>query len=203
MALLQVAGQVLSFIPCCRFRAKLPGRVTGGVISIGDALISWVRLRDEAQNVLHERILKRMIHTFAQVVEQSLANKCSSEIPEPRPGFDHPFTKKNRAAGSQCLLQATLAGKFLARGGGFVSLKDEKTLLQLKLVDRKSNIGHVTASHFVAKHLMKHSEAMETFKRSCELPVLNFCFDAARIFKMEEWLSLKRLVVQFRNFIGL
>ena len=150
---------------------------------MGDALISWMRLREDANNVVYHRVLKRMVHIFAQYVEQALQTSCAQDMQDPRQGFDHPLNKKNRAAGSQCLLQSTLANKFLARGGGFVSVKDEKTLLQLKLVDRKSSIGHVTASQFVAKHLIKHVEAFAAFRRSCDVQVFNFCFDAARIFK--------------------
>lgn len=90
-----------------------------------------------------------------------------------------------RRAGSKLVLHNKLAERFMARGGGFVSTKEEKNLSELGLVHLKSDLGKVTASEYITRCLVKEVGIVEKFLNSCNLPVLNFTFDGARVFKQQ------------------
>ena len=169
-----------------RFMAKLPGKCElDHSLSFCDFLFSWIRLRDDAGNLLHARILKRAVHFWCQIAERDITSKVTDEIPPPIKGKEHPFSKHVRMHGGSAVIQKHLTKRFLSRGGGFVSTKDEKTLLELQLVSRDSRIASMTAGTFVAKLMVQQSEILQQHLKNTQVPVVNFIFDAARVFKSQ------------------
>ena len=155
------------------------------MISFGDFMVSWMRLRMDNDSIVYHRILKRSIHMFSQQVEEGLQKKTTSTMPPPREGKQHPFQKYIRYTGGKSLLQSHVAQRFMVRGGGFVSVKDEKSLVEMGLVNKRSAIGSKTAAHFGALRLIKAVQLTEDVLARSPMPVLNFSFDAARVFKQQ------------------
>ena len=144
-----------------------------------------MRARPDADSALYIRVLKRMIHFFAQQVEDAVMTRSTTVMPPPREGKAHPFQKFVRMTGGKSLLRAHLAHRFMVRGGGFVSVKDETTLQQLGLVSKQSSLGTKTASNFAALHLLKSVAVTEAVLNRSPMPVVNFSCDAARVFKQQ------------------
>lgn len=137
------------------------------------------------ETVLHARILKRAVHFWCQIAERDITSKVTDEIPPPMKGKEHPFSKHVRMHGGSAVIQKHLTNRFLSRGGGFVSTKDEKTLLELQLVPRDSRIASMAAGTFVAKLMVQQSQVLQQHVKSSQVPVANFIFDAARVYKSQ------------------
>ena len=161
------------------------GSKTNNIISFGDFLVGWMRLRTEKDSIVHHRVLKRSIHFFSQQVEEGLQKHSTSTMPAPREGKQHPFQKYIRYTGGKSLLRSHLAQRFMVRGGGFVSVKEEKSLLEMGLVNKRSPLGSKTALQFGALHLIKAVELTQAVLARSPMPVLNFSIDAARVFKQQ------------------
>ena len=139
----------------------------------------------ENDSIVYHRVLKRSIHMFSQQVEEGLQKQTTSMMPPPGEGKQHPFQKYIRYTGGKSLLQSHLAQRFMVRGGGFVSMKEEKSLVEMGLVHKRSPIGSKTASHFGALRLLKALQLTEAVLARSPMPVLNFSIDAARVFKQQ------------------
>lgn len=169
-----------------RFNARITTKRSGAArITLGQFLLAWIRVGQETENLLYYRVLKRTLHFFAQRLDTAILEKGSKELPAPQAGKQHPFEKYFRRTGGKRLLQVHLANRFMARGGGFVSLKEEKSLLELDLVPKTSNIAHKTAADFVGLNLLKQMGICQEVLSRSSYPVVNFCCDAARVFKMQ------------------
>lgn len=165
-------------------------------LTLGQFLVGWMRLRSDSTistTLIYSRILKRTLHWFAQHAENSLMGCSVTEMPAPQPGKSHPFQKFFRYTGAKSLLQSHLASRFMVRGGGFVSTKEEKDLQQLGIVSKKSSISGKTVSQFCALHLLKATHVTQSALESSSMPVVNFCCDAARVFKMQAWPAIGSL----------
>ena len=159
-------------------------------LTLGEFLVGWMRLRSDSTistTLIYSRILKRTLHWFAQQAESSLMACSVTEMPAPQAGKQHPFQKFFRYTGAKSLLQAHLASRFMVRGGGFVSTKEEKELHRLGIVPKKSSISGKTVSQFCALHLLKATNVTKTALERSSMPAVNFCCDAARVFKMQAW----------------
>ena len=135
--------------------------------------------------MVYMRILKRLIHVFSQVTEESIEQSTTSDPPAPQAGKAHPFQKHFRRVGGRSILQAHIAKRFMVRGGGFVSLKEEKELRELQLVPKNSQLATRCVSEFVALHVLKSIQITAAVLDRSEFPVFNFCIDAARVFKQQ------------------
>lgn len=156
-------------------------------MTLGDFVLVWMKLQSEFLEppALYMRILKRVLHFFAQRVEASFSASMTRKMPAPQAGKSHPFERHFRNTGGKSVLMSQLAAKFMVRGGGFVSLKDEKSLQDLGLVSAKSKLAGKCASQFVTLHLVKGVQITADVLNDSEFPVINFCCDAARVFKQQ------------------
>ena len=156
-------------------------------MSLGELVLVWASVqRDFSEpSMVYMRILKRLIHLFSQVTEEAIEHRTTSEPPAPQAGKAHPFQKHFRRVGGKSILQAHIAKRFMVRGGGFVSLKEEKELRDLQLVPKSSQLATRCVSEFVALHVLKAIQVTAAVLGRSEFPVFNFCIDAARVFKQQ------------------
>lgn len=178
---------------------------------LSSVLMTLLRLRAdlESNRKLH-RVIKRLVHLFCQHVEDGLQNSLLDECPCPdvRSRY-HPFFRHSRRRGSNILKQH-LSQRFLARGGGYVSTKNELSLSKLGIVADKSRFTNLASSEFVARQLMLATELMEEHFQTVQtsphaLKIINFTLDEACVcqqqvpwpkqFKLKHW-----LVMQFKDY---
>lgn len=156
-------------------------------MSLGELVLVWACVQREFSepSMVYMRILKRLIHLFAQVTEDSIERSTRSDPPAPQAGKPHPFQKQFRRVGGRSVLQTHIAKRFMVRGGGFVSLKEEKELRDLQLVPKGSQLATRCVSQFVALHVLKAIQITAAVLHRSDFPVFNFCIDAARVFKQQ------------------
>ena len=140
-----------------------------------------------------ERVAKRVVHVFCQEAEKALT--CESgplltTCPEPsRCSSYHPLSKSSRMKGSN-VLKTRLLERFGAKSGGYVSTKDELTLMDLGMVAETSRTGSRIAGEFMMRYLAKASSAAQETRRltqNCDQGpgIVNWCMDAARVAKQQ------------------
>lgn len=172
-----------------RLERKLPTSSTD--VSWADIIIAFFRVRPldpvtklPEQNF--DQAFLRLLHTFAQAVEVGSEKDLTSTCPNPTLAAQiHPFQKHSRMVGNSSLKQS-LVSRFMARGGGFVTVKNEQTLKELGVIKQGSDLGKRTSEEYTARILMKINQ--HSSEHTATHRVLNFCFDAAMI--GEEHVSL-------------
>lgn len=167
-----------------RFQRKVPS--SSSDLSWADIIVALFRLRKpESIDVDHDRnldaLLRRIVHTFAQAVELGFEKDgcLTSNCPDPTV-FEavHPYLKSSRLQGNSSLKQ-NLVQRFMARGGGYVSIKNEIQLKDLGVVSKTSTIGTRTSLEFAARSLIKCNQFVTAMVNAHR--VINFCFDAATV----------------------
>ena len=109
----------------------------------------------------------------------ALEARALSECPDPTVGNKyHPYMSSSRRKGNKSL-RMTVVQRFLCKGAGYVSLKDEKSLSQLGLVSEQSTVASRTATEYVARLLIKAEDFVQKAMAKQHYRSLNFCFDAA------------------------
>lgn len=172
-----------------RLERKLP--TTSSDVSWSDVLIAFFRVRPvDAVTKLPEpgfhQVLQRLLHTFAQAVEIGVEKDVTSTCPNPTLAAQiHPFQKHSRMVGNSSFKQS-LIQRFMARGGGFISTKNEQTLKDLRVIPFSSNLGTRTSVEYAARVLMKVNKYLS--EHTATHRVINYCFDAAMV--GEEHVSL-------------
>lgn len=128
-----------------------------------------------------QRVTKRVVHWWAQSIEQSLEQHFLSQCPDVQVSARyHPFFRSSRAKGNKSL-QLSLVSRFQARPGGYVSTKSEVTLHELGIVSTGSKLGGKTAGEYTLRLLGKCSSFVQHRCIDEGLRTLNFCFDAAMV----------------------
>ena len=149
-------------------------------MSITNLLVAILRLRGDSSFSkcrVWNRCVKRLVHVFAQHCELGLEKQLTIECPKPSlETKHHPFLKQSRMKGNKAYSQSLVA-RFQARGGGYISCKEELSCQQLGLSDKKS-FGTRSASEYCARLLVKTTEVMSKVL-SEEMPTLNLCMDCA------------------------
>lgn len=136
--------------------------------------------RDKADDPLFGLIL-RFSHVFGQAAEEGIAASTTAECPDPTVRERmHPFMQTSRRKGNPALKIHTI-NQFQARGGGFVSTKDEVALHKLNIVSKTSPFANRTGSEFAARTLQKSSEFLQKYLANTDMKVLNFVLDAATV----------------------
>ena len=153
-------------------------------ILVSHLLISMLRVRNDSifgKCKVFSRMLKRLIHIVAQAAELGIEKNLVKECPQPnlRSKY-HPFLSASRRKGNTALSQA-LVQRFQARGGGYISTKEELTLSQLGLVKDRKSFGSRTATEFCSRVLLKSTTFMTDFAERRTSSVLNLCFDCAMV----------------------
>ncbi len=176
----QTSGNVVTGLAPVRFVKKIPS--TSSEVSMSEILVGLMRMRQDKGNTNLDspffQLLKKLLHCFAQKAEVHLEKKLLAHCPDPQVGARiHPFCKTSRLKGNKCL-QQSLIGRFTARGGGFVSLKDT-TLESMGILKKGSNLATRTTAEFSTRILMKSAERME--ESISQSKTINFCFDAAHV----------------------
>ena len=147
-------------------------------------LLAMLRLRGDKQfwgSVEFRRMLKRAIHLFSQLVDASWEDSLLTECPSPDMAARyHPFMKSSRLKGNKAL-ELDLVGKFMARGGGYVSGKSESKLSDLGIVRHRTALAHRTSTEFVASSLAKQKAFLTELLSGPNLKVVNVCFDGATV----------------------
>ena len=125
------------------------------------------------------RLTKRLTHCFAQEAELALETACTDTCPDPTLLQKyHPYMSGSRRKGNKAL-RMNMVNRFLCRGAGYVTLKDEKNLGQLGVVKEKSTLAARTASEYTARLLIKVEQTVSAVVGKQPMQCLNFCFDAA------------------------
>ena len=126
-------------------------------------------------------LILRFCHAFAQVAELSVSAAAVAECPDPSlRDRMHPYQAASRRKGNPSLKIHTVS-QFQARGGGFVSVKDEVSLHRLGIVAKGSPFGPRTGSEYAARTLQKGADFLQKHMESTDMKVLNFAFDAATV----------------------
>lgn len=177
LRLVIVCIHVLYFLPI-RFAKKLP---TGASeVSVPDILCGLFRMKGDRAHgdpqCIYNRFLKRLVHTFCQHCEDHLPRRLQASCPDPVVGAKfHPFMKASRVRGNRSIAM-NLSQRFMAKGGGYVSLKETR-LDDMGIVSKKSSLATKTTSELCCRALLKSEQFMQG--SISESKVLNFCFDAA------------------------
>lgn len=79
-----------------------------------------------------------------------------------------------------------LMRRFFSRGGGFVSTKDEGTLLDLGLVKPDSHRAARLAGEFCGRYFMKMTRKSQEVSNSPWYPAIYCCMDASRVAGKED-----------------
>lgn len=169
--------------PCPRFARKLPKSVDRSM-PFSAILIALLRLRSDSvcwQSLPFRRLCKRSLHLFCQHASRMLGSKITSECPLPDIAAKyHPYMKTSRMRGNKCL-EMSLIQKFMTRGGGFVSAKQETMLSDLGLVKHRTAFANKTSTEFVARNLLRTAEYVSSVIERQSLKTVNICFDTARV----------------------
>lgn len=122
------------------------------------------------------RFLCRLVHMWGQKVEIALERRLQTSCPDPRVNARvHPFLGPSRRRGNKSL-EMNMVSRYMARGGGFISLKDQN-LQSLGVVPKHNSLGFRTSNEYTCRMLLKASNYMEDcLSQSTNV---NFCFDAA------------------------
>lgn len=160
---------------------KLP--TSSSDVSWSDLIIALWRLRPHDLMVRQgspvDVLLQRLLHLFAQAVELGVEEDCVSICPDATLAAQvHPYQKQARSLGNTALKQS-LVQRFMSRGGGFVSTKNECTLRSLQILPPRSNFGSKTSAEYAARTLIKVNDYLTAATEKHR--VLNFCFDAAMV----------------------
>lgn len=140
----------------------------------------------DSDDRLFDRMLRRCVHQWCQKIEEALASIMLEECPDPelRSKY-HPYTLRSRRMGNNQMRQA-IAKNWMARGGGYVTLRNELTLKKLGLVAESSRLGTRASSEFVARQLhLAHTFVQNHFDLLDQSPnhlkIVNFTLDETRV----------------------
>lgn len=93
-------------------------------------------------------------------------------------------------------LKVHMLRRFFARGGGFISTKDESTLQELGILPATSRKAHRLAGEFAGRYLLKAMLVAKPLKNYTDLPRLQFSADASRVCGKEVLSVIKYLPPQ-------
>ena len=167
-----------------RFLKKLP-KHCGDQISLVCCLISLFRLRAEQKwwmaNPLVQRLTKTLVMCWAQHAELAIERSMRKDCPDPSvESRYHPFTESSRRKGSKAL-QMVLLQRFTAKGGGFVTCKNEMNLQSLGVVKGGSSFATRTSSEYCVRALCATSNFCTQYLEGARLKIINLAMDAASI----------------------
>ncbi|OLP83796.1 Protein-S-isoprenylcysteine O-methyltransferase [Symbiodinium microadriaticum] len=166
-----------------RFVHKLPGN-PDQQLPFSHFLIAMLRIKNDAsfrQCGSFVRMLKRCIHLFSQAAEEALEQHVTEDCPSPEISARyHPFLKSSRLRGNRCLAM-NLVQKFMARGGGYVTVKNETQLQDLNVLRRGTVYATRTSTEFAARSLAKAQDFVGQVLQSQQFKTVNCCFDGATV----------------------
>lgn len=174
-----------------RFTKKFPRplKSTSADVSLSHVLVALFRTRaglDSSASSSGElqalsTVTTRLVHIFAQHAEFAVSSCTVFECPDATVREKmHPFLSASRKKGNPTLKMHTVS-QFVARGGGFVSTKDETQLHKLGIVSKDSPFGSRTGSEYCVRNLMKTVTFFEQHLQKQDMKVVNFTFDAATV----------------------
>lgn len=155
-------------------------------------MIFLFRVRPElSENVTMMRALKRLLHLTSQHLENSFPGLLIGECPSAVPGEScHPMSQHARRSGNPAMKMA-LISRFMARGGGYVTTKDEWTLMSAGFVSKDSRIASRTTGEFCARYLARTSEEVQLARQNIDSVFLPIIMDASRVAKVQVISKLK------------
>ena len=166
-----------------RFARKLPGPVDRR-LPISSILVAMLRLRGDKefwQCLPYRRMLKRLVHLFSQGVDAGVASSLLEECPNPDIAAKyHPHNRASRLRGNKALEMGIL-GKFLVRGGGFVSSKTETHLGELGIMKNRTALAQRTSSEYVVRSLVKQADFVADLVKHQTCKTINVAVDAASV----------------------
>ncbi|CAE6950908.1 unnamed protein product [Symbiodinium sp. CCMP2592] len=175
-----------------RFAKRMTGSTIGIMMPFSVFLTTSFRLKGDPEfcnSLGFRRLTKRAAHIWAQEAELTLERCVVVDCPDPTLATKyHPFMKSSRRRGNKTL-RMHMVSRFLCRGAGYISMKDEKSLGDLGVVDAKSTLADRTSSEYVGRLLLKAEATVSDCLQRQRLRCLNFCFDATS-FAGEQVLSV-------------
>ena len=173
-------AMLLSF----RFHKKLP-KPCEDTVNLASCLISLFRVRAEQSFWLASPAVRRLTKTlascFAQHAELAIEKAMRRDCPDPcLESKYHPVTASSRRKGSKAL-QMVLIQRFAAKGGGFVTCKNEQSLQSLGVVQAGSSLATRTDSEYCVRALCATANFCADYIDNARLKVINFAMDAASI----------------------
>eukprot|EP00435_Cladocopium_sp_Y103_P049541 s1312_g15.t1 len=162
--------------PGVRFQKKLP-QPCGDTVTVASCLISLFRVRAEQALWLASpgvrRLTKTLAFCWAQHAELAIEKSMRRDCPDPCVETKyHPFTASSRRKGSKAL-QMVLVQRFAAKGGGFVTCKNEQSLQTLGVVQAGSSLGTRTASEYCVRALCATANFCAEYMANARLKVLS------------------------------
>ena len=154
-------------------------------MNLASCLISLFRVRAEQSFWLASpavrRLTKILASCFAQHAELAIEKAMRRDCPDPcLESKYHPFSASSRRKGSKAL-QMVLIQRFAAKGGGFVTCKNEQSLQSLGVVQAGSSLATRTASEYCVRALCATANFCAEYIDNARLKVINFAMDAASI----------------------
>ena len=166
-----------------RFARKLPGPVDRR-LPIRWILLAMLRLRGDKQFwqcLPFRRMLKRIVHLFCQGVDAGVTSALLEDCPNPDVAAKyHPHNRASRLRGNKAL-EMGIVGKFLVRGGGFVTSKTETHLADLGIVKNRTALAQRTSSEYVVRSLVKQAQFVSDVLKLQSLKTINVAVDAASV----------------------
>ncbi|CAL1150545.1 unnamed protein product [Cladocopium goreaui] len=164
------------FRPGFTFHKKLP-KPCEDTVNLASCLISLFRVRAEQSFWLASPAVRRLTKTlascFAQHAELAIEKAMRRDCPDPcLESKYHPFTASSRRKGSKAL-QMVLIQRFAAKGGGFVTCKNEQSLQSLGVVQAGSSLATRTASEYCVRALCATANFCAEYIDNARLKVLS------------------------------
>ena len=156
-------------------------------ITLGKALFMLLMSRQKAffrDSENATRMTKRVVHTFCQCIQMNMEKEDGPLLrtcPEPsKCASYHPIFKHSRQRGSTVLKQSVFQ-RFTRRSSGFLSTKEESSLMDLGVLPSGSKLATATAGEFMIRFLAKTSQiARSRNPPTKKVRFLVWCMDAAR-----------------------
>ena len=174
--------QRVSFFSGLRFARRLTAPNVTETMPFSVLVTTCLRMKADPEfwdSLGFRRMTKRIVHFFAQEAEVAIESHTTDVCPDPTlQSKYHPFMHSSRRRGNKALKMA-LASRFMARGAGYVSLKNDRNLAQLGIVSEKSVFATRTGEEYAARVLMKAESQVAACIQKQKLQTINFCMDGA------------------------
>ena len=119
------------------------------------ALLAFFLIRHGGHPVAERRLVVSLCQRMELALRDSGVEQVPS-MPPPEAGVIHPMSRVARKAGSTAF-DIELVRRFMCRGGGYVTCKDEVDLASCGITSQTSRVANRLAGEFAARIFMKTS----------------------------------------------
>ena len=172
----------MSFLCDLRFSRKLTAPNVSETMPLSVLVTTCLRMRADTvfwDSLGFRRMTKRILHFFAQQAEEAIESHCTDVCPDPTlQAKYHPFLQSSRRRGNKSFKMAPTS-RFMARGAGYVTLKNDRNLADMGIVSERSVFATKTGEEYAGRLLMKAESQVAACISKQKLQTINFCMDGA------------------------